>query len=154
MHRLALAILLLSTACQEDPVVPETGRWRYMELRVAEDTCDTPHVPSFGDFEITRANEDGFTVDPLDGNPTFECSLSGADYACDDRVFEITNDAVDATVDIRVSASGTLSSPTVTSGDQTLLAECEGADCGIAETVLTTSFPCTRSVEFSANLSD
>jgi hypothetical protein len=152
MHRLAMVILLLSSACAEDPIVPDTGRWRYMELRVVEDSCDTPALAAMGDFDITRANEDGFTVDPLD-QPPFECALSGASYDCNDRSVDYSDDAVDATVTLTVSASGTFSSPTATSGEQVYRATCSGPDCNLAETFLMTSFPCDKSVEYSANLS-
>jgi hypothetical protein len=149
---IAISGLLLFTACGEDPVVPETGLWRYMELRVAEDTCDTSALPVSGDFQITRADEDGFTVDTRDENPNFDCSISGASYDCQDQTFTFEADNVDAVVTLRVSTSGTLSSTTATSGDRTIFAQCSGAACSTVEAVFATSFPCHRTVEFSAHL--
>jgi hypothetical protein len=151
MRSLVLSSLLLLPACGEEPIVPETGLWRYMELRVAEDTCDTSALPTSGDFEITRADEDGFTVSTRDDNPNFDCSISGSSYDCQDQTFTFEADNVEAVVTVRVSTSGTFSSPTATSGDRTTLAQCSGAACSTVETVLSTSFPCHRTVEFSAH---
>ena len=45
-------------------------------------------------------------------------------------------------------ADGTFSTDESASGTQTATVDCEGSDCGLAETALGIDFPCTLEVDY------
>lgn len=148
---LLLGLLLVPLACGDDGIQPRSGTWVFANGEITKNTCNMEGEPSSGDFTLLN-NEDGtFIIDPEDGTENFLCTLMGADFDCPERLQETVMQAgVDATVDVRVRATGTFTSPTAAKGQQDATVTCTGTACNAVETLTGVQFPCEVSATYSA----
>src|SRR4029079_1143797 len=98
-----------------------------------------------GGFGLEKHGDRTFTVVPNDGTDPFLCDLDGADFHCPDRATEEEqiDGGYDATLVGHAVADGTFDDDENGSGTQTATVDCDGSDCGLAETALGIEFPCT-----------
>lgn len=144
---LALCTTLVLTACT---FTPQEGEWIYTTDEVVENTCDDSITEGGGTLTLAVTESGDLVIDPEDGSDPFQCTLSGKDFTCVERLAgEESTDGVDATVSYRVSATGTFASPTEASGTQSGTADCEGDSCAQAEAFLGITFPCTVTEDFT-----
>lgn len=152
---LALVVLAsLSISCAEDEIQPESGLWVFVNGETVKNTCNNDMIePASGDFSLINNGDGTFTVDPEDGSAAFLCDLHGdGTYACPKRLQQSTKiDLIDATLEVNVSASGSFSSPRVTSGQQDAIISCVGTQCDFAASAAGTMFPCELSATYTAS---
>lgn len=148
---LALPLLFVQ-ACGGDDIVPKAGVWTYGGSKLVSNTCggDPPTDPA-GNFTITLKGDGMFTVDDNNFDNTFDCSYSGDEYSCPDRVVTSVKDPnFDATINGNVDVTGTLISATEVDGTQTATISCTGASCTAAAEFLGYTLPCKYSYTFTA----
>lgn len=150
---LALLPLLLTAACGGDKdIVPKGGVWTYGGSKIVSNTCggDPPTDPA-GSFTITLKGDGAFTVNDGDFDEAFDCTYSGSEYNCPDRLVSSEKDSnLDATLNGNLDIVGTLISATEVDGTQTVNLSCTGASCGIVAGFLGYTLPCKYSYEFTA----
>lgn len=148
---LLLALLLAPLACADPPPEPLTGTWVFVNNEVVKNTCSDEFEPGSGDFTLLNNGDGTFTIDPEDGSEAFLCTLDDADFSCPERLQEtVPVDGVDATLEIHVGATGTLSSNRVAKGQQDAVITCTGGACGLVAAAAGVSFPCEISATYTA----
>ena len=131
---------------------PEDGAWVYADSGASQNDCVFFEASQgVGDFTVENHGDGTFTITPGDDTDPFECELGSGDaFECPARFVESVDEpGVDAALDVSVAISGTTSATSM-EGEQLGSMTCEGADCGLAETVLGTSFPCSFVIPFTA----
>lgn len=131
---------------------PEDGDWTYADSGASQNDCVFFDASQgVGDFSVENHGDGTFTITPGDDTDPFECELGSGDaFDCPARFVESIEEAgVDGSLDVSVAVSGTTSATSM-EGEQLGTITCEGADCGLAETVLGTSFPCSFVIPFTA----
>lgn len=149
---LAIPLLLLQACGGGDDIVPKAGTWTYGGSKLVSNTCggDPPTDPA-GNFTIALKGDGMFTVDDNNFDDPFDCSYSGDEYSCPDRVVTSQKvDNIDATINGNLDVTGTLISATEVDGTQTATISCTGASCDLAASVVGYTFPCTYSYTFTA----
>lgn len=154
MRWIGLAVFLV--ACDGGaggPIDPVSGSWTYVATSTDEDSCGI--VPLLGmdngEFALVNHGDGTMTID--DGEWVFDCTLSGADFACPDRFpggFETSG----VEMAIEGEAHGVFGSSTEAEGTQTGTASCEDSDCNMAAAMMGMSPPCTATVRFAITLDD
>lgn len=153
---LLLGLLLAPLACADDAIEPMSGTWVFLNGEVTKNTC-TPDQgePNDGTFTLLNNADGTFTIDPEDGSELFLCTLDGAGFTCPKRLQESSKiDAVDATLEIRVSASGTFSSNRAAAGQQDATIDCTGSQCDLVEAAAKITFPCEVSATYNASFKE
>lgn len=152
---LGLAVVLASlTSCAEPEISPATGTWVFVNGEQLVNTCTSDMIDvSSGDFTLLNNGDGTFTIDPEDGSDAFLCTLEGdGAYTCPMRLQESNKiDGLDATIEVRVSATGTFSSATATKGQQDATVDCTGTACPLAAAAAMVTFPCQISVAYTAS---
>lgn len=152
---LGLAVVSASLAsCGEPEISPATGTWVFVNGDQLVNTCSSDMIDvSSGDFTLLNNGDGTFTIDPEDGSDAFLCTLEGEGaYTCPMRLQQSTKlDPLDATLEVRVSATGTFSSPTATKGQQDATITCVGTQCALAEAAGMVTFPCEISASYTAS---
>lgn len=154
---LLLGLLSAPLACGDagSSIEPMTGTWVFVNGEVITNTCADEAEPGSGDFTLLNNGDGTFTIDPEDGSEAFLCTLDGADFTCPKRLQEtVPVDGVDATIQIRVSAIGTLSSPRAAKGQQDAVVECTGSACGTVASLAGVTFPCEVSANYTASFKE
>lgn len=149
---LALLPLVLASACGGDDIVPKAGTWTYGGSKIVSNSCggDPPTDPA-GNFTLTLKGDGVFTINDDDFENAFDCSYSGSDYSCPDRIVTETKlDNIDATIKGELDITGTLLSAVEVDGTQVIKITCTGASCDLAGTVSGYTFPCEYSYDFTA----
>lgn len=127
---------------------PGEGTWLYTETGNTTNDCNFFDATNgWGTYEVV-GTEGGFQVIPGDDTEPFDCTSSGGSFDCPERLVDQSMEG-DATLDVLVSITGTLPSEDEMAGTQDGIIECSGADCGLAEQLLMTTFPCSFSIEFT-----
>lgn len=138
-------------SCGEPQIEPATGTWGIAFSAPTTNTCGDAVDFSSGDFGLTNNGDGTFTVDPKDGSATFDCTVDGERFTCPERVLRSTPlEGYDATLELRVSETGTFSANTEASGRRDGSATCTGSACALAPTIGLT-FPCDWSASFTAS---
>lgn len=154
-HLVGLVVVSASlTSCGEPEISPASGTWVFVNGEQLMNTCTSDMLDvSSGDFTLLNNDDGTFTIDPEDGSDAFVCTLDGdGAYTCPKRLQESNKiDGIDATLEIRVSATGTFSSATATRGQQDATVDCTGTACPLAEAAAMITFPCQISVAYSAS---
>lgn len=151
---LGLGVFLAPLACGEPEISPASGTWVFVNGMELKNTCNTDVVEvSSGEFTLLNNGDGTFIIDPEDGSDAFVCELDGeGGYTCPRRLQTSTKiDLVDATLETRVSATGTFSSNTATSGQQDAVIECVGTQCDLVAAIAMVTLPCEISVSFTAS---
>ncbi len=127
---------------------PNTGTWIYTETGNTINECTFLEDLSngWGEYQV-EADGGAFRVVPSDGTEPFECTASGGNFDCDERLQDTIQSAT-SELQVLVGITGTLPSADEMNGTQNGQVVCQGADCALAEQVLGTTFPCTFSIEF------
>ena len=137
--------------CGDDFDGPNSGTWFYAEVSPVENDCNLPEDQfAAGEFSIENNDDGTFTVDPEDGNPAFECTLSGSDFDCPERIAG-SYSTQGSTATWRADAEGSFSDASRMTGTQSGQVTCEGSGCALAEAALGASFPCQLEVDFVAS---
>lgn len=137
-------------ACGEPDVEPASGKWAFVNGTVVKNTCDDSAEVSSGEFTIVNNGDGTFTVDPEDGSDAFLCTLDGEGFACPSRLQGSEVVSANATLEVKVSASGSFSSNTAASGRQDGTVSCTGSDCAALSVLTGVTLPCEISVSFTA----
>ncbi|KIG17443.1 hypothetical protein DB30_03144 [Enhygromyxa salina] len=154
---LFLPLVLLGAACGDGAgdIEPRDGAWSYMGSAAVDDTCmlDELTVDMPGTFTITNNGDGTFTVN--DTQNMFDCTIDGSSFSCPSRLAG-ENDigaqfSLDAVVRYNVSASGSFESETQMSGRQTVVVNCDGADCASFEALVMVTTPCGWAQDFTAS---
>jgi len=128
-------------------VAPRAGLWDYSDTPVSN-TCP-PNTPTgqAGSFVIDQLIATSFRITPGDGTPAFPCSYDTAGFNCPDRLTHVEDlrPGVDAVVSVHAVASGSFSSSTHGTGNQTATATCTGSQC---DALGVGAFPCMAKVQF------
>lgn len=114
------------------PVTPETGVWSYDAVTRTSNDCNAAiNADSPGNFLIVTSSATTFHVDPNDGQPVFDCSLSNGSFDCPNRIADVQDfrPTVDAVATVHVDADGSFSSSTHGTGAQKATVDCIGASC-------------------------
>jgi hypothetical protein len=131
---------------------PEDGEWIYADDGASQNDCDFFEASQgVGDFSVENHGDGTFTITPGDATDAFDCQLGGdGAFECPERFVEsVTEPGVDAALDVSVAIAGTTSATSM-EGEQLGSMTCAGADCGLAEDLLGTSFPCAFVIPFTA----
>jgi hypothetical protein len=153
---LLLGLLLAPLACADDAIEPMSGTWVFLNGEVIKNTC-TPDQgePNDGDFVLLNNADGTFTIDPEDGSELFLCTLEGDAFTCPKRLQESSKiDGVDATLEVRVSATGTFSSNRAAAGQQDAIIDCTGSSCALVEAAAEVTFPCEVSATYNASFKE
>lgn len=128
---------------------PAEGTWLYSETGNTTNDCDFIEEPTngWGEYRVEH-DGDGFRVVPGDETAPFDCNAGDGQFECPERLQDEMSEG-GSTLRAFVQVVGTLPDEDQMLGTQQGRIECEGADCGLAEQVLGTSFPCSFSVEFT-----
>jgi hypothetical protein len=154
---LATVALALAPACattsEEDGGTPEprTGTWTYEDLGILDNTCgwDEPWTDPDTSFHLTNNGDGTFTI-AQDTYGDFECTQSGSDFECPDRLAgDFPYPQYQVTLALDVSISGEIHSKTHITGVQRFDVECSGDGCAAAP-ALGITFPCYYTSEFDA----
>lgn len=131
---------------------PQDGAWIYADNGASQNDCTfLKATQGVGDFSIENHGDGTFTITPGDDTDPFECMMGNGDaFSCPERYVESIEEAgFNAVLDAFVTVDGTTTS-TQMEGEQLGRLECEGEDCGVAETILGTAFPCSFVIPFTA----
>ncbi len=134
----------------DDPL--QEWAWTYSETGSSVD-CGSAPAPTngFGNFLVQNSDATGFTIVPSDGTDPFDCDLDSGAYDCPDRLVETSGQAgTNVQLNAFVRVVGDVVSSSSVTGVQEGRLECEGTDCGTAELLLGTTFPCTFDIDFAA----
>ncbi len=135
-------------------VSPRAGVWSYVDGGVQENTCKSELV---GDpnlmFVLENDGGSTFTIQQSEPYDDFECTKSGSDFTCPDRLqVEVPIAMTDIVLEYDVSITGDLDGAEAMSGTQRADIVCTGSQCEVADT-LGYSFPCYYTVAFTATWS-
>ncbi len=133
-------------------VAPRAGAWRYSDTPVS-DTCpsNTP-LGEAGTFVIDSLTPSAFRIVPGDGTAAFPCSYDATGFTCPDRLQHVEDlrPSVDAVIDVHATATGSFSSATHGTGNQSATATCTGTQCNLLGA---NAFPCMAKVQFMIDAS-
>ena len=145
-----LVALTTTIACGDDFEGPAEGTWSYTDISPINDECNVgADIVVTGQFVIEDNGDGSFHVDTLDSQPNFDCTLSGSDFTCPNRIADSYEEA-DTTLTWHVDTEGSFDGPTFIEGTQSGVVECSGSQCSFAEQQFNTSFPCQLDTEFVA----
>lgn len=152
---LLLGLLLVPLACA-DGIDPLSGKWVFLNGEVTKNTCTSDQgEPNDGTFTLLNNGDGTFTIDPEDGSELFLCTLTDDSFTCPKRLQGSTKiDMVDATLEIRVSATGTFSSDRAAAGQQDAVVDCTGSSCALVEAAAKVTFPCEVAATYSASFKE
>lgn len=131
---------------------PRAGVWSYVDGGVQENTCQADLVGD-RDLMFVLENEGGstFTIQQSDPYDDFECTKSGSDFECPDRLQgEVPIAMTDIVLEYGVSITGELDGAEAMSGMQRADIVCTGTQCEAAGT-LGYTFPCFYTFAFTAS---
>jgi len=139
-------------------IVPLVGAWEFTEGTIVTDTCKITPVPSEGNGTFQLATKvGGFTIDPQDGSPLFDCAQVGNTYTCPSRLSATVDlgaqsgGLLSGTLKVNVKLGGSLTTDSATTGVETADVSCEGSGCSAAASYFSTAFPCMVSRNYAAN---
>lgn len=158
MLMLACAVML-TVACADggdgSDIEPRSGIWDFSGSAPVDDTCGYPdlYTDPPGSFGLDNNGDGTFTITA--GENVFDCTLDGASFSCPGRLTG-ENDVgaafgLDAVVTYTVGVTGSFSSNTAMSGQQSFEILCEGADCAAVETAVGVMTPCGWAQDFTAS---
>lgn len=134
-------------APQTSSVAPRAGAWQYSDTPVSN-TCP-PNTPlgEAGTFIIDQLTPTSFRIVPGDGTAAFPCSYDATGFSCPDRLSHVEDlrPSLDALIMVHAVASGSFSSSTAGTGNQTATATCSGSQCNVLGA---NAFPCMAKVSF------
>ena len=144
-------------AADAAPVEPAIGLWKYDEFDASTNTCKSDAVTGNGDgsFMLSKNADGSIQIHPGDGSDAFKCTLTGNAFDCPERggiSEDLRSTGVDAKLTGKVVAKGTFEDAKSMKGQQIATFTCEGSACMIAAMALKTTFPCTVTIDFEAEM--
>lgn len=127
---------------------PSEGDWSSDSGALITDECGIFGEDDTGDttdtLTVTATGEGTFTI--VGDGTDLSCTLSGKDFTCDPQiVVEDLTAKADIIVTTTLSVSGSFTSETEGAAILSATIGCEGGDCGLFESKLGTTMPCTSS---------
>ena len=135
--------------------LPVEGHWTIVDGGLIYDNCEAEgdDLPAGEDdgFTLTRNGTSGFTwVFDSTGDSATCTYTSGRSFSCDTMVGSEDIDGYNVTISSEVDISGGFSDEATNSSEWTVVVDCSGGDCWLAELASAVSFPCDFKVTVDA----